>query len=260
MNMPIMADLFTFDDVVAYIALYDPRFPESIAGAGDDQIAELETLIKVELPSVYRGFLSTMGRNMGWIDIQRLDLRIETVLDYYRRPDALPVKEFLRIGTDTKEPSYNPHLQLSLVAPEFRVVAFPPCTREFLDTMTSGHLHEIAGSVQQMVCRPVFRIFEIFGPGRRPLLIRARSFVYDHARQIAAILERDFGVEAELWSSEVVRGYKSGDMAVELSQLGRAPAEMLLRVNGVDEQLRTAASFARMMGGEVLEPSPPSFE
>jgi hypothetical protein len=248
--------MLSFEEVIDYIAGYDPSFRGSIEGASEEEIAELEALTGSELPEVYREFLGVMGRNTGWIDIQRLDFRVETVLDYYRREDALPVGEFLRIGSDTKDPSFNPHLQLSLVEPELKVVAFPGCTPATFATITARYLSYLAGSMQEMFSRPAFRIFEIFGPGRQPVTLVVRERIRGHVLQVDAMLREQYGLEPALWSTSLARGYTSPGMAVETEQLS-GPLAITLRVDDLEEQHRIVRSLAAQLDAEISPPAAP---
>jgi len=247
--------MILFEEVMAYIADYDPEFPDSIEAATKGDILELEALTGRELPEVYRNFLDVMGRNTGWLNIQNLDFRIGTVLEYYRRDNALPVDEFFRIGSDTKDPSYNPHLQMSLVAPELKVVAFPGCTLGTFAETTARHMKWIAGSMQEMFSRPAFRIYEIFGPWREPVVIRVDKSQSGQIDRLESMLLGEYALEPEFWSSSQVRGYKSSEMAVEAAQLGGQPLEIHLRANDLDKQRSIARTLATKFEAQVSAPS-----
>lgn len=249
--------MISFDEVIAYISDYDPQFPASIEAASAAEIAELETLTGADLPEVYRDFLAAMGRNTGWIDVERLDFRIGTVLDYYRRDDALPADEFLRIGSDTKDPSANPHLEMSWGAADYNVVVFPGCTRDTFADMTARHLNYVAGSLQEMICRPVFRIFELFGSGRQPVLIRAGAGAASQIDQLHAMLLDDYGLEPLFWSSAEVRGYTAPGIAIEAMQFVARPLELVLRVDDALKQDSIARTLAARFNAQVSSPSPP---
>jgi len=252
--------MISFDEVIAYIADYDPWFPRSIEAASAGEIAELEALTGGELPEAYHDFLAVMGRHTAWIDVQRLDFRIGTVLDYYRRDDALPVNEFLRIGSDTKDPSFNPHLQHSqhsLAASNAKVVVFPGCTPATFADITARYLNYVAGSLQEMVCRPAFRIFEIFGPERQPVMIRADVGIAGQIDQLEAMLLAEYGLEPVFWSNGQVRGYASPDIALEAMQFVARPLEILLRVTDQVKQGSIARSLAARLNARISTPSPP---
>jgi hypothetical protein len=241
----------SFDDVVDYVAGYDVRFPESVQPAAVDEIEELTALIGDDLPEVYRDFLEVMGQNTGWIDVQALDFRVQTVLDYYRRDHALPADEFLRIGSDTKDPSYNPHLQLSLVAEELNVVAFPGCRVETLFDTTAGHLKYLAGSLPQLFARPVFRKFEIFGPARHPLALQTDFGTPQLLEPLEEILCGQLGLQPVFWSNTQVRGYCSADMAVDASQFGIRSMNILLRADDLEKQTRLASELASIFSAKI---------
>jgi len=249
--------MISFDEVVAYITDYDPQFPGAIEGASPGEIAELEALIGGELPEVYRDFLAVMGRNIGWIDVQHFDFRVGTVIEYYRRDSAIPVRRFLRIGSDTKDPSFNPHLQLSYVAPELEVVAFPGCTPATLAEITAGYMKPVAGSMQEMISRPAFRIFEIFGPGRRPVIIRTAVHESGQIDRLESMLLEQYGLQPVFWSSRPVRGYTSPNMAMEVAQLIGRPLEILMRVDNSEEQDRIARALARQLKAQISSPPAP---
>ncbi|WP_310388960.1 hypothetical protein [Roseateles sp.] len=249
--------MLIFDAVVDYIAGFDKDFRSSIEGASEQELAELEVLIGQDLPDVYRDFLAVMGRSTAWIDIQSLDFRIQTVLDYYRRDDALRVDEFLRIGSDTKDPTFNPHLQLSLVAPELKVVAFPGCNEATFAEMTARHLSQLAGSLPELFSRPAFRIFEIHGADRTPIGLLARKRVRGQVSLVDDLVASRYGLEPAFWSSAAVRGYSAPGIALEVAQLGGRSLELLLRVDDPSEQENIAAWLATQLDAEICSLSAP---
>ncbi len=236
--------MIPFDDIVAYVAGYDARFAEAIEPADVDEIEELAALTGDELPPVYRDFLEVMGRSTGWIDVGRLDFNIQTVLDYYRRDTALPIDEFLRIGSDTKDPAYNPHLQLSLVAADLKVVAFPGCTLETLADVTASQLMQLAGSMQQMFARPAFRMFEVYRPGRRPTALKTGVGTPRLLDQLEPILCGEWGLEPVFWSNSQVRAYRGDDMAVDAAQFGPRSLDLLVSADDAQRQARLATDLA----------------
>ncbi|MDH3493873.1 MAG: SMI1/KNR4 family protein [Acidobacteriota bacterium] len=247
--------MILFEEVLAYIMDYDPEFPDSIEGASEGEIIELEDRTGGKLPEAYKNFLEVMGRSTGWINIQKLDFSIGTVLEYYRRDTALPVDEFFRIGTDTKDPSYNPHLQMSIVAEDLKVVAFPGCTPETFEETTARYMTWLAGSLQEMIARPAFRIFEIFGPDREPRSIRTETNQPGQIDKLEALLIDQYKLEKEFWSSNEVRGYKSDEMVVEAAQLGGRPLELLLRTEDPDQMNLVSRSIAATVDGDVGAPA-----
>jgi hypothetical protein len=237
-----------FFDVVDYVCEFDPQFAGSVDPATDEQIAELEALRGAPVPESYRGFLSTMGASMGWIDIRKLDFRIDTVLEYYRTETWLPADEFIRIGTDPKDTAFDPYLALSPLSGDPEVMQIRACTAEtFADTRFGGGRLQLAGSLAQMVCLPVFEMFEIYGPGRRPERLVSPSWrpeaMQDAARRVAGL-----GFEPLFWSSEAGRGYRREDAAIQLVQLRGFPLQALVRADKADEQTRLAEVL-----GEELE-------
>jgi hypothetical protein len=244
-----------FDEVVEYIAGYDPAFRASIEGASAVEIATLEALTKTELPPTYKGFLAAMGRKTGWIDIKSFDLRIDTVLAYYRRKDALPADQYLRIGTDLKDPSFDPYIRRSVLSEDPSIVTFPECTVKNVADVTAEFLRYFAGGLREMFSRPAFRIYEVFGPGRKPVAVRAKERGRDELEQLDELLLMEFGLEPVFWSNESARGYSSAEIAVEAEQLGFYPLEVLVRADDPAKQKRLARMVAERFGAEIGVPA-----
>ncbi len=206
-----------FDRVVAYVARFDPRFPDAILAATPEQITELESLTGAPLPPVYSDFLSHMGRSTDWISVRRMDLRIETVLDYYRRERWLPADRFLRIGTELDEPALHPFLQLDPFGGDPAVVCMRAVRPEAFEEVTMTGLDPLAGSLQELVAMPVFRMFELRAGGRVPAILHSRQWRPEAWEGVETAMEAA-GL-ARLWfSSETGRAYSHAGAAVAATQ------------------------------------------
>lgn len=60
-----MTELPNIDDLIQYATRYKPAYPQTIRGASEAEIAELEGLVGRELPPHYRQYLERMGHNDG---------------------------------------------------------------------------------------------------------------------------------------------------------------------------------------------------
>ncbi len=246
-----------FEEVVQYISGYDPDFAGSILPASAAEVAELEKLIRGPLPEVYLDYLSVMGKSTGWVQIDDIDFSVDTALVYYRRENWLPASRFLRIGTDSKDPSYHPYLRMHPAIENLEVFGLPGCTKEtFRDTMLR-HVRPIAGSLQEMFCRPVFRIFEVFGPARNPVYLQARSWRYGQIGEAQTLLMDRFGFEPVRWSSSSGRGYLTQGAAAELCQRPGRPLSLLIRYDDPVEQAKTAAVLAEVLDAGISTPAAP---
>jgi hypothetical protein len=80
------------DEFVAYVAQFEPGFPNIIRGASPEEISALERLAGRPLPEMYREFLERMGHESGKINLS-LGGRsgISHVIEYYR--DAIETGE-----------------------------------------------------------------------------------------------------------------------------------------------------------------------
>lgn len=84
-----------------YVAQFEPHIRVQIEPANDDEIAELERLCGYSLPSDYRQFLQTMGRNQGQALYNfNADITITEAIELYQdsTPDERPVNH-LMIGS-----------------------------------------------------------------------------------------------------------------------------------------------------------------
>ena len=63
-----MNELPSVDDLIRYVIRYKPDYQQTIRGASDAEIAELEQLVGRELPPHYRQYLERMGHNDGGLE------------------------------------------------------------------------------------------------------------------------------------------------------------------------------------------------
>ncbi|HEX8202110.1 MAG TPA: hypothetical protein VF590_16665, partial [Isosphaeraceae bacterium] len=217
----------TFERVVAYVARFDPAFPAAIRGAEPGLIAELDSRLGGNLPAIHRDFLTVMGRDMDWIQVGRMDFRIETVLDYYEEHDHPPSYFYVRIGTERAEPRFHPHLEIKLEG-DHPVVCFPYALPEYFHGVVATHREYFAGSLHEMVCTPVFRIYELHGGGtRRPISLRADRWDPGALRPVEEVAAR-LGFETVWFSSATARALRRDDAAAWAVQRPGVPLQLTL--------------------------------
>jgi hypothetical protein len=72
------------DELVNFVSRYQPDFPAAIQGASPEEMAELERLAGMALPSTYIDYLSRMGRDDGGFDVGGgSTTEIGIVIEYY---------------------------------------------------------------------------------------------------------------------------------------------------------------------------------
>ena len=236
--------MITFEQVTDYICTFDPDFRHSIVPALDAEIDELESLRNAPLPAIYRDFLETMGRSMGWINVRDIDFGIDTVLDVYRASPWLQTTDLVRIGTDRRDPSFHPYLRPSAFSDTVEVLAIRECDADsFPQTAYNGGRFQIAGSLPEMVCLPAFEMYEIYGPGRRPAKLQATEWRPEAVNEAATILT-DAGFQPLFWSSPESRGFKRDDAAVQISQWRGFPLLAAVRADDPDQQAKIAQALS----------------
>jgi hypothetical protein len=236
----------TFERVLAYIRSHDSQFaPE---GATPEQVDELEALVGAPLPEIYRDFLEVMGRDMDWISIEQIDFRIETVIDYYRHENWLPADRYIRIGSARKDPAFNPHLELSYVSDDPRVVLFGDLSPASFADPASRFRVPFAGSLPEMVCLPVFRMFEIDGEGRRPTYLETPGWRPEAIDQAERLFVETLGFERLWFSSVWGRAYRRDDAAIQAVQLGGYPLQLWVRGDDPAEQARIVRLASETLG------------
>lgn len=113
-------------ELIHYIAQFDPGYPATARGAAPEEIDQLERLAGRPLPPNYRDFLRTLGRSTGTFepfpDGVRTD--IDELLDLYGSERPEYPERFLLIGTDYG--GYRMDLFLEVLSPlvPHRVVRF----------------------------------------------------------------------------------------------------------------------------------------
>jgi hypothetical protein len=233
-----------FERLVEYTAAFDPKFPAAIAGALPEQIAELESLLGGPPPEIYHDFLRVMGHSMDWIKIRRMDLRIETVLGYYRRENWLPRNRFIRIGEEHEEPRLHPYLMIDYPPEEPTVVCFPACRPQEFDDVISSSLEPLAGSLQELVAMPVFRTFEVRAGGRVPDLLREPGWRAGAIRKAEDALAA-LGFERLWFSSAWGQAYRSRGAAIEVTQHIGYPLEISVTAGDERERERLSGELLR---------------
>ena len=242
-----------FDIVIAYICGFDPGFDGSVVPADPARINELENLVGRPLPDSYRSFLRCMGGSAGWLAMDEMDYSINVVLDFYRRTDWFPADRFIRIGLDRKDPSFHPHLRLfPYQDKEPEVVGFPGCRPDTLKSVTTRMMFDLAGSLEELFCRPAFEIYEIYGEApsgdaRQPANLMAGASREEAVTEASSLAET-LGFTVESWSTHQAGGYWRSDAAAQSVQRLGFPLQVLVRADDPAEQRRLATAFRDGLG------------
>lgn len=70
---------------VAYIAQFDPQFPERIKGATDEEISELEEAVRRPLPAEYKDFLRHLGQGCDRLVFAgECSTKVSSMVSYYQ--------------------------------------------------------------------------------------------------------------------------------------------------------------------------------
>src|SRR5689334_7924637 len=163
-----------FERVKEYISTFDPPFAEHARGASEEELEELEQRLDAPLPDIYVDFLRVLGKDTDWISIDKIDFSIDAVLRYYRRHDWPTAYDYVRIGEDPKDPAFHPYIEVNpLPDTEQEVIRIPDCSKETFAEVSVRFRAPLAGSLAELICMPVFEMYEIYGAGRVPASLTA---------------------------------------------------------------------------------------
>jgi hypothetical protein len=233
-----------FECVKRYIGGFDPQFPQSVEGASPRDVQELERLAGGMLPSIYKDFLQVMGRNTDWLSVSDFDLRIDGVIRFYRDNQWLTSTRYVRIGNGTRNPLFHPYLEVvPLAEGDPPVVCLPECNKaSYQDALR--HRTPVAGSLEEMICTPVFDMFELRGGNRQPVCITAEKWDPPAIDRASAFYEEQ-GFERLWFSSDDVRAFRREDAAVRIAQFGGAPMQVWIGADLENDQAFLADLFLR---------------
>jgi hypothetical protein len=236
-----------FECVKGYIGGFDPQFPQSVEGASAQEIQELDALTDGTLPAIYRDFLRVMGRSMDWLSINDFDLSVGGVLQFYRTNRWLASTRFVRIGHATQNPLFHPFLEvIPLVDEGPPVVSFPEFDKSsYQDALRFRS--PVAGSLEEMICMPVFDAYELRARERQPVSIVGERWdppALDRATKIC----EDNGFERVWFSSESGRAFTRDDAAISINQLGGYPIQIRIGADSPAGQKSLADAFLREPG------------
>lgn len=83
------------DELLRYIARYDPHFRGSVRGVQEEDLVALERLLGTGLPPSHRAFLSCMGQDLGTFRIaDAVDFSVAGVRALLSDPAGLPLPQF----------------------------------------------------------------------------------------------------------------------------------------------------------------------
>ena len=202
-----------FKAVVSYIREFDPKF--SPIPATPDQIRLFESYVGRPLPLSYRSFLEVMGISQDWLLPHGFDLRIETAARFYQTNRWLTeVSSYIRIGDDTQPPLAHPHLHV--LSEHVEVVSIPDYTRETWPEAARFRT-PVAGALDELVCMPVFEMFELGAEGRTQSKLVASAQVPNGLERTEALLAR-YGFSSLFFSSHTGHAYRHDAAAAKATQ------------------------------------------
>lgn len=102
-----------FDPLFTYIQHDHPLFSKGCVGAVPNDINELETLARHQLPPVFREFLAHMGLEIGDIKLLHADYNIDSLISRYCVHEPNHPKHFILIGLDLGEMSLDYYIDFS---------------------------------------------------------------------------------------------------------------------------------------------------
>ncbi len=180
---------------VAFVAEFDPQFPDIIEPASVDEIAVLETLTGRTAPPMHRAFLAHMGRNADWLKLRQVDFSIGTLLTFLSESRWRPDPKFTLIGVDQGEAAYQAYLCDEGSAQP--VVSIPDLEAVMPSERAQWVKHD-AGSLPELICRQALRLFLInLAPYRITLMARQPAA---DCLEIAGRIAASAGLET-LWFS-----------------------------------------------------------
>jgi hypothetical protein len=187
------------DLAIQYVKTYDPGIRLLAADPGT---LEKIQRINPSLPSSYIDFLQRLGGGADWIQLRQIDMNAEAVLRKMEERAWTPPPRFTLIGVDQGEAGYNLYLASSSAGDI--VVSFPDLEPEDQGSLTRWMQAE-AGSMAELLCRPVFQAYRI---ARR---INEETFIRTAPGQVPALSQADAiaarsGLE-KLWFSNNFRGF-----------------------------------------------------
>lgn len=157
-----------FAELIEYADGFDPSFSASLVPATTAQIEQVEQLAGRNAPDSYREFLETMGQSTGWVKAPPFDLRVDTVIEFYREGRWLSETAYFRIGEGTVFPIDHPHLEdLAFRDRLPEVIAIPDYAESSFRFELRGR-RPICGSLLELIGCPIFERFELKGKSRRP--------------------------------------------------------------------------------------------
>jgi hypothetical protein len=213
-----------YKHVVDYIRDYDDQFAP--VGATPDEIRSLRSLAGRPLPPNYEDFLVVFGRSMDWLRVDGFDLKIDTVMAFYRQNPWMGQTPYVRIGNASRIPLEHPHLRHVPLSAEYPSVYGVPdySGQEDFDRklILATPLY---GAMDEMLCMPVFEQYELRKDARQPTTFRAQEAIEGGLDRVQALLER-LGLDLLFFSSSTGRAFKNEETAVKAVQTYLAPIEV----------------------------------
>jgi hypothetical protein len=111
-------------DFITLIERYDPGYTYKIKGAAAGKISHLEELISQPLPAYYREFLTVMGDDTGGLDLEDVNLHIDSIISFYERGEWIPPEGYILFGIEEGVTSIDYYLESTEITDD-AVVRFP---------------------------------------------------------------------------------------------------------------------------------------
>jgi len=113
-------------EFISLVERYDPEFSRKIRGASPEEIRQLEELVGQSLPARYRDFLAQLGKDMGGLEIEGVDLGIERIIRFYESGEWTPPSGYILLGVQGEDPCLDYYLECTdASAQDCPIVRFP---------------------------------------------------------------------------------------------------------------------------------------
>lgn len=193
----------TIERAITYIARFDPKFRDQIAGAPIAEIDRVQNLLGAPIPPVHRQFLLRMGASTDWVSLRQADFSVQALIRHLEQAPWRPPPGFHLIGVDEGEARCHVYLKGAEKDEEMAVVSLPDLDKSEVREIDNWTTAE-AGSLAEMLCRPAFQIFRLSKCAceETRIMFKRKEGVLDVADEVG----RGLGFEL-LWYSNSYRKY-----------------------------------------------------
>lgn len=134
----------------------EPGFAAGLRGASHERIAELEVAARAPLHPVHRSFLARCGEDAGGFDLATKDVRVDRLLAFFQQTSGRLRAGWHLFAVDTADPYLDVFLLEREGQPEPAVGLAYSAYGGDLATLTGEGMREIAGSVTELLCQPLY--------------------------------------------------------------------------------------------------------